>query len=460
MNLAHLASAVQLVKARADVRPLDFMRWTPPQRAFLSDPSPVVLLRGANQIGKSMAGLASVVYRCTHSHPFIKTPDGPQRIWILTHSWEQSAAIQHKLWELLPKDLLDADTEYRPGRGFRGKTPIVRFRDGSLIRIKTTSQGSLALASDTLDYVLIDEPPPQAIWGEISARVLRRRDAGIGICMTPVGRPCGWLRELCEQGKIIDHPAPLTLENVTPEGGRPLLTQEQIDDIGSRYLAMDRDARLLGAWECISPDRCFDAFGDQHISKAPPTGGRQVNVCVGMDHGADAGSECAVLVAIDRTEGDPRIYILDEYTAGSAPPDVHARGLLDMLRRNGLQWSHLDRCVGDRAYGGKRWGGRMSNSRLSRALESELHTQSGGLNPQIRTAWKPRGSVYTGVSVIHTAMVQDRFRIHPRCADTIRSLRHFSFKDDEYKHHVDATRYSLEMVTRQRLYAPNAVKMY
>ena len=46
MNLAHLREAVDAAKDRAEIRPLDFVRWTPPQRKFLSDPAAVKLLRG------------------------------------------------------------------------------------------------------------------------------------------------------------------------------------------------------------------------------------------------------------------------------------------------------------------------------------------------------------------------------------------------------------------------------
>ena len=462
MNLSHLAEATLALKARSDTRPLEYVRWTPPQLRFLSDPAPVKLLRGGNQVGKSWAGIGEMIYRCTGTHPYLETREPPIEAWLITYSAEQSVSVAQKLWELLPKDQLTPDTEWIPGKGFRGRQQVVKFKNGSIIRIKTTGGStSLNLASATIDLAIIDEPPPQAIWGELAARVLRRQGV-IGLCMTPLGRRCGWLRKLAEDGAISDHPAPLTVENLTVEGGlSPMLSQEQIDEIAGRYLAIDRDARLLGAWECISPDRCFDAFDDRHISPTMPPGGRQLNVCIGMDHGADAGSECAVLTVIDRTDSEPRIWILDEYVAGAAEPSVHAQGLIAMLARNQLEWRHLDLVVGDRGYGGKRWGGKMSNSRILRALEAHLHVGSGQLRPGIRTAWKPRGSVYTGSSVLHSAMVRDAcFSVHPRCKETIRSLRHHRMVDDDTKHLCDAARYSLELLTRQRLYAPNALKMY
>jgi phage terminase large subunit-like protein len=459
MNLAYLASAVVAAKERAELRPLDFVRWTPPQRAWLADPAPVKLMRGGNQVGKTYAQCAEIIWRCMGTHPFLETHEIPVECWLITHSWEQSIAVCSKLWELLPKDALTPDTVYTSGKGFRGKTPIVRFKNGSLIRVKTTNQGTLGLASATIQYVGIDEPPPPSVFSELSARVLRSSGT-IGITLTPVGRPVDWLRDLVEAGTVTDHPAPLTVENCTPEGGRPLVSQKQIDDITGRYLAIDRDARLLGAWECINPERCFDKFDDTHITDKRPPGGRKIEICIGIDHGADAGSEVATLVALDRYGAHPEIWVLDEYTSGSAPPAKHAKGIITMLKRNGLTYKQVDRWTGDRGYGGKRWGGKMSNSRLMRALEQELHFGAGQLPFSIRTAWKPRGSVYSGVSVIHEAMVRGGFNVHPRCVQLIRSLKHHQMKDDHTKHSIDALRYSLELITKGQLYKPHALKMY
>ena len=459
MNLAYLASAVVAAKERAELRPLDFVRWTPPQRAWLADPAPVKLMRGGNQVGKTYAQCAEIIWRCLGTHPFLETHETPVECWLITHSWEQSIAVCSKLWELLPKDALTPDTVYTSGKGFRGKTPIVRFKNGSLIRVKTTNQGTLGLASATIQYVGIDEPPPPSVFSELSARVLRSSGT-IGITLTPVGRPVDWLRLLVESGTVTDHPAPLTVENCTPEGGRPLVSQKQIDDITGRYLAIDRDARLLGAWECINPERCFDKFDDTHITDKRPPGGRKIEICIGIDHGADAGSEVATLVALDRYGAHPEIWVLDEYTSGAAPPAKHAKGIITMLKRNGLTYKQVDRWTADRAYGGKRWGGKMSNSRLMRALEQELHFGTGQLPFSIRTAWKPRGSVYSGVSVIHEAMVRGGFNVHPRCVQLIRSLKHHQMIDDHTKHSIDALRYSLELITKGQLYKPHALKMY
>lgn len=451
------------MQERAKTRPLEFMRFTPPQLAYLQDQSRFKLMRGGNQVGKTFAQCAELVWRCMGEHPYIEVPPAPTECWLVVHSWESSLACQQKLWEVLPKDMIHPDTEYNPGRGFRGKVPIIVFKNGSRLRIKTTNQGSLGVASATISFVGIDEPPPRAIWGELSARVLRAGNlGGVGLTMTPVGRPCGWLQDLCEAGMIKDHPAPLTVENVTPEGGLPMLTQEQIDDVAARYLPMDRPQRLLGEWNGPTEGRTFEAFESSMVCHDKPPAGVKVQIGVGIDHGADAGSQVAILVAVDKSGRHPRIWVLDEYTSGgeAVDPEQHARGMLAMLRRQGMNYHSVDRWVGDRKYGGKRYGGKMGNNRLMRAFENELGIGAGSLPFTIRTAHKPRGSVYEGCSILNEVMIHKGFFVDPRCKQLIKSVEHFTFVDNEYKHAIDALRYgAVELITR-RLYAPSKLKMY
>ena len=95
-----------------------------------------------------------------------------------------------------------------------------------------------------------------------------------------------------------------------------------------------------------------------------------------------------------------------------------------------------------------------------RELENELGLPRGQLPFSIRTAHKPRGSIYEGCSILHEAMLRQNFLIHPRCVQLVKSLREFRFKDDDSKHAIDALRYgAVELITR-RLYAPHKLKMY
>ena len=454
------ARAAEALRSRAKIRPAAYYNPTPPQRSFHQMTSRAKLLRGANQIGKTTCAVLDIIWRCTDSHPFVAlTRRPPIRAWIVVHSWEQSLIVQERLWEWCPKDQIHPDTEFVPGRGFRGKTPIVRFKNGSMIRIKTCRQGSLGVASGTVDYIHVDEPPPPEIWSELSARVLQRQGI-LSLGITPIGAPVGWLKSMVEAGTISEIHAPLTVENVTPIGRRPMLTQEQIDDIGRKYLPFDRPQRLHGAWEGTVDDRLFEALSAEMITDAPiPDLPSPPLVAIGIDHGADAGSQVAILVVVDKSQTHPQFFVLDEYVSGAHRPLVHARGILAMLARHGMTWKHVDHWIGDVPYRGKRRGGQMSNSRLSRGFEEALNFNPGKLPFTIRTAYKPRYSVFFGAQVLHEAMERGRFWIRPGGAHLLRAMRNWTGCDDEHKHAIDALRYGAVTVAAGRFRPPPSLRV-
>jgi len=464
MNLEALARASRGLAHQLDRDRLSAFRPTPPQLDWLQDRSPIRLLRGANQIGKTMAAAADLHWLCTGTHPYRPTRKPPLEVFMVCHSWSQSQTIMQKIHELAPIDALHPDTEYVPGKGYRGKNPQLHYRNGSIIHFRTTSQGTLALASATLDHVHCDEPVPAHIFGELVARLLRRRGT-MGISLTPIGHDLTYLRKMVDEGRVSDTVAPLNLANVTPLGGRPLLTQDEIDRVASTYLPIDRAARLEGSWEVgITEGRVFDHFKEEHIH-AELDKRREWQIAIGIDHGSDAGSQVALLIAVDaRTPGRPEIHVLDEYTSGAAPAENHARGILAMIGRHGLTWQNVDRWTGDIAHGGKKGShGKMSNSMLMGAFERVLDYPVRRLPWRIRTAFKPRWSVYHGAQIIHAAMCQDRFRISPRCKQTIESLKRWRFeKDGPFVHATDALRYAVVPMVddRYRSRPPASVRIY
>ena len=159
-----LTRQVLQLKRRAAINPLSYFRPTPPQLTFLKDPSPIKLLLGGNQVGKTRCSVMELLYRALDCHPYLKTDPAPNESWLITHSHDQSRTIQEKLFEMIPEGMLMDDCVFIPGKGFRGQVPIVRFKNGSIIRIKTAQQG-LGLASASIGFVAIDEPIPEAVWG-------------------------------------------------------------------------------------------------------------------------------------------------------------------------------------------------------------------------------------------------------------------------------------------------------
>jgi hypothetical protein len=469
-----LTRQILQLKQRAASSPLSYFRPTPPQLAFLKDPSPIKLLLGGNQIGKTRASVMSLLYRALGCHPYLKTDPVPNESWLITHSHDQSRTIQKKLYEMIPHGALMDDCVFVPGKGFRGQVPIVRFKNGSIIRIKTAQQG-IGLESASIGFVAIDEPIPESVWGSLASRVLRGGSGGktgtIAITMTPVGEDVSYLRHMVEDGRISCHRAPLTVPDTTPIDCDPLLTQQQIDNISATYLPIDREARLNGSWDVgIDPKQLiFDNFDPSMISGAPVPAGGDYKFAIGIDHGSQPNSQVAILSAVDMTNyQEPKVYVLGEYTGGASSPEHHVRGILEMLKRHHVDPS-MCTWTGDGAhYGGRgKTGFKMSNGMLMRAFERVLSLPPRGLPFTIRTALKFKSSVYYGSSVLYSIMSKNHFYIRPECTQLIQSLQRYTFKrtssqksTDPHGHAVDALRYGVLPVVHKRFTPPARIRMY
>ena len=441
---------------RTEKDPLKYFRPTKPQKDFLADPAKIKLLLGGNQIGKTRAAACLLLYHVMGRHPYLDVGI-TKEAWLITVSHEQSRTIQAKLFEMIPKDELHPDCEFIPGKGFRGLAPVIRFKNPKfgIIRIKTCNQG-LALASGSCGLVVIDEPVPAETFNELLARTLRGGKGGtqgiLAITMTPVGIDVQYLRKMVEEGKVSCTIGKLTIEDTTPEGLKPLLTEKQIKNITDSYLPIDREARINGSWDIgILQGRVFENFIPEMISSLPipKDAMKTIIFSVGIDHGSSPNSQTAVLSAIDMKDvHDPKIYILNEYVGSQAPPEHHARAILEMIQATGLKPEQC-KWTGDTAHQNHKADKRMSNVLLMRAYENILRYPPKTLPWKIRTVRKGKGSFYLTTSIIHAAMSRRSFQIQPNCEQLIQAIQRWQLKRtqsersrDVYGHIVDAMRYS------------------
>ena len=463
--MTDLARFTELTRAAASRRnrdPLTYFRPTPGQRAWLEDPAQVKLFRAGNQLGKTLAGCVEVLWRCLGRHRYYETQDPPIEVWIICHSMEMSVALQSKLQALIPPETLHPSTEFVPGKGFRGKTPLVRFKNGSMIRIKTTSQNSLGLASATIDYILIDEPPSREVWGELQLRIFRNRGS-VGLTMTPIGRNVDWLKDLVEDGKVSDHCYTLSEENTRPEGALfPLVTQQEIDKLSEILLPFERAQRLEGAWEGTPEGRIFECYDTTKMyGDHLPRGSFKYGV--GIDHGGGAGQQVAVLVAVAKEDlGKGKVWIIDESAATDpTAPEDDARAILGMLRRNGLRLEDIELWRGDRPYPGRRGVGTKSNSLLEKWIIKLAHARSR--QKQRLRIMHPRkfaGSVEYGSRILHSTMVRGEFWCRPEAHQVDHSLRMWTGADDEHKHAIGAVRYIVVDLLGKRFAGVKKVRIF
>lgn len=421
------------------------LEWTPPQLAWLSDPSPEKLLRTGNQIGKTTVGLAEVIYRCRGTHPHFATTPPPIEAWIICASWTQSVGIQEKLWALLPPEV-KAINQWDKAQGFSPiKSPVVRFPEGSLIRIKTTQQDTLDLAGATIDLVLIDELTKKEIYEELQRRVLRRGGAVLQT-LTPINAPAEWLRELTEAigpdglPLIVDHHYRMEAANFVPVGSTvPLYIDDKIRGripMDAKWIAEQRGKmpdltmqaiRLDGEWQTNHSARELKGFsdavlfGDDDIPGLPS----MVEFGLGMDHGEGVGREWAGLVGWDGW----CLWVLAEYTnEGTTGPEQDAAGIEAMMRPFGVRLEHINRAIGDINSAGYNGGGLSVNE----TLQVQFDARCGGRAPfRIEGANKARGTVKARVWMLNNALLSGRIRVHKGCARLVQAMRQWKGKEND-----------------------------
>lgn len=503
LELHRLARELQY---RADNRKLDYVHWLPGQWEFLNCDDPIKLLRTGNQYGKSFAAAAEIIWRCLGTHPFLETREPPITVWIISDSLEASKPIQKHLWNLIPHDQLDPSVEYVEPRGFRGIHPIIKFKNGSLISIKTTNQGALSAASATIDYVHIDEPTTPEIFSECRKR-LQARGGKMGIGVTPLHRDCDWLIELTKETEITNADGsktvypPLvsdlhfraTVENYTPigktepisiddgMGGKRLCDQAWIDEIYRNENTDLADIKVHGEWDRKLVGSFFEKSWiglpqekGGHIYTSFP-GIDKAHIKLGIDFGSGAkGSSVAILCGIDyqveiingRKFKTPKIYVMDEYVSnGSTTTKQDADSILVMLHRNNIDWQKdLDQVWADRAY--------MPNDDILRKSLTELETEIAfklgikkqKLNVRIQNAkMGPRhgkGSLALRQNYLHRSLLAKDLLISAQCNTLIECFNKFDGHDkSQFKHCIDALSYALDYETFSQFNKTRRIRM-
>lgn len=412
------------------------------------------------------AGLAEMVWRCLGEHPFLDVPSGPIEAWIVCTSHAQSINIQGKLWELLPKDEIVPGTVYNPETGFRGKNKAVRFKNGSIIRIKTTRQGALNLAGATIDVVLVDELTTRRVYTELLKRVMRRGGVML-LTLTPINADSRWLQERVDAGFVVDLHYRFEPANFIPVGEtepiriRNPQTGQNVPADAAWVAAQiaqtpedERDTVCHGEWPSGDVERELRGFRDSHIFRDGQRLPEFVRLALAFDHGERAGREIALLLG---QAGDGRVWCLGEYAStGSSSLEDDARAVRDLLTRRGLTLADVDIAVGDINSAGAMARGVTVNEVLN-GLFVEL---AGGHLPwRIRPATKGTGSVDDRTILLNSALASDRIRVHESCKRTIDSMRRWKGQRNRLKDPIDAFGYGYHELSPPGGAKPRAIAL-
>lgn len=422
-------------------------RWLPHQDAFFRCDAPEKLLRTGNQLGKSYAALAEVVWRCLGEHPYLDVPAGPIEAWIVCVSDGQSLNIQAKLWELLPKDEVVPGTVFTPEGGFRGKNKAVRFKNGSVIRIKRTRQGALNMSGATIDVVMIDELTTRRVYNELRKRVMRRGGVML-LAICPINADSRWLQERVDAGQIADLHYRMTPELFVPLGDqRPIAIRDpqtgenrpadaawvarQIEDTDEE----EREVVCHGEWPSGEVDRELRGFRDSHIFGDSARLPAFVRIALTFDHGERAGREVALLLGWTGSQ----CWVLGEYAStGTTSLEDDARAVRALLERRGLRLEDVDVAIGDVNSAGAMARGMTVNE----ILTGYFAAMNGNRAPfRVMPAEKGTGSVDDRTILLNSAFAADRIRVHDSCRRLIDSARRWKGQRSRLKDPIDALGY-------------------
>ena len=465
--------------------PLDWVVLTNPQYEYVSKEDPEAAWVDGNQLGKSYALAFDILHIARGTHPFRKNRPGAVEIVCISVSFEQMEPLMAKLWQLVPKGEIDPDTSFTKGRGITGKPPRIVFVSGpgkgSVIKFATYKQGTTRIAGLTADYVAMDEPPEESLYGEIKPRLLRKRgDLRITMTPTPDMPVQTWYKKKVEAGEVGFVNRGLTEATVTPAVWandsvgewlgenldrcppfpNPFLTQAEIDKYEDQLLDAEREMRMRGAWTAAVTGRWVPNFSEPtHVRRLDLNDLGGWYLAVGCDHGTQEGKQSAVLVALnDRGTDRPKVRILDEtWQEGLTKPEDDAQDILEMLARHGLSYGDVDNWVGDVPAGSVRHEVRKSNADLRREFARILGIRLAKVR-SFKVPKKGRNSMTYGVMYLNTLFGRfeddgtPHIMVDPRCAGFIDFLNRFDGdKWHETKDVGDAGRYAIERSIATRI---------
>jgi phage terminase large subunit-like protein len=445
-------------------RAIDY--WSPTQIGlrWFRDETPVALWRDANQVGKSSHAAYYLIQFCRGQAPYWRFRYRPPvHALVLSISHEQMEPLHRRIWELLPKDEIDPRNGFEPGRGITGKPPRIVFTSGpgagSVISFATYKAGAQRIAGFTGHLLILDEPPTERIYGEATPRLFRH-GGQMRICMTltPDSPPQEWLQKKVEAGEVSETNNGLDLKAVTPIGSHPWLSQQRIDRFIASLLPHEAPLRLGRSWEPLLTDRVLTNYGPWCVDATPPPAGSRL--AVGVDHGTQAGKQRAMLVGLhQRGKQDvPGVWWWDESGSdGETTPDQDADAILEMLRRNGLNYDDVDEWTGDRETGENKYAVKKTNADLRRALARKLKRPLEQTKP-IYNPSKWEGSVDYGFRLMNSAFGYERDRqivglrnatVHPRCVMFRQACERWrGGRKEKHKDPLDAGRYAMERLVK------------
>lgn len=350
-----LDQALALLKAELELKRSEkFRLFRPyaPQIEFcnLSADKREILFMAGNQTGKTRGGAYCATAHLTGLYPSWwrgRRFNHPVRAWA---GGEGGKIVRDKIqaeltggtpddetwgYGLIPGPLLIGHTA---GHGETGLLDSIRVRHSSggtsWLGFKTYDQGRGKWQSDTLDFVWVDEEPPDDVYGEATTRLTGK--GFIFVTCTPLQGKTEFIRRFTDPEK----PGQLSARGVVRMGLRHAehFTDDEKQVRLSGYKESERKARENGdpilergpVWEGISEE---DITVNLRLAQVPEHWVKLWGIDFGIGH-----PFAAVLIAWDR-DSDV-IYVIDCFKLAGATPLTHAARMKNIAAGVMVAWPH------------------------------------------------------------------------------------------------------------------------
>lgn len=456
---------------------------TPVGEAFHSSAADNRYIIAGSQTGKTLACAREAWMYAGDCHPFRFVPKRAGLGLIAVGSLEGTAydGVMRALWRTRPDHLIDWSRTTWNGKGFVGN--FIAMKNGNVVRIVSSRGGSTGAAGVGADWVWIDEPPKQARFSELLARVTQT-DGHVWLSFTPFDSEqadLDWLRNYLEgdpeRGTPAESPGWDKFNMELSVAACPWMSQQQVDKIVAQTPLWVADQRLRGMWETPPVDGFFHLDMAEHglyenRFDMDPTRAGAWHYRLAVDHGELATHQGVVFLGIRKFRAEHgygvEVATLGEYVNQGRTSFIEDAAGMRMVMERIARVTKTPRLaepaawamVGDVNSAGKGMAGVSANEALAQAL--------GVRKNSIEKPDKSAGSIVAGLTALRTALDTrpSRLRIAHggdaglSCPLLLRAMRQHSGKDDNSKHLIDALRYgaapflSLEPAMLARLEAP------
>lgn len=314
----HTAQRVLIegAKPNPDLAPVfqpECYKWTGryPQEEYHRSQKKVRLQLAANKVGKTYGAVADTIELSHGIHPYRKM-NVPNKGRIIGTDLEKG--IEEDIWGIYKEFMPGMELSSEPRKHYGGQVKKVNYKNHSSVEFMSYEQGSgdsKVFEGGEGDWVLFNEPPPEAIYAACMRWVMKRNGI-IMISATPLTEAWMYDKLFLNQGPENHQPAVFQLCAYET----PYLSDNAIRDLWDATPEDEREARIFGGFKHLT-GLVYKEFGNVHRIKSFAIPKHWPRIMIQDFHQR---TPCALIwIAVDEKN---TLYVYDELKIDKTTPEI------------------------------------------------------------------------------------------------------------------------------------------